>query len=220
MERDFVFQGECIYHIYNRGVEKRTVFNDDNDKLRFQRMLYLANGDKPIVFKRVQGEPLDKDRGTASTAILAYSLMSNHFHIVAKEVHTGGISKFMGKLSTSYSMYFNIKNDRSGPLFCRPFRSKPVGSDDYLRWLMSYVHLNPLDLFQPGWKEKGIGDTSEAKKFLASYPFSSYPDYFGNRLESKIISRDALPFHVNALESVDEMLKDFKARPELPTIEV
>src|SRR3990167_6387496 len=145
MERDFVFQEECIYHIYNRGVEKRTVFNDDNDKLRFQRMLYLANGDKPIVFKRVRGEPLEVDRGETHTSLAAYSLVSNHFHMIAFERRPGGISAFMGKLSTSYSMYFNTKNERSGPLLCHPFRAKHVEHDDYLRWLISYVHLNPLD---------------------------------------------------------------------------
>src|SRR3989344_2122385 len=63
MERTFEFEPEHFYHIYNRGVEKRNIFLDDNDRQRFQDLLYLANGDKPIVFKRVRGVTLDRDRG-------------------------------------------------------------------------------------------------------------------------------------------------------------
>ena len=215
MERRFAFEYDNLYHIYNRGVEKRVIFQDEDDKRRFQKMLYLANGDKPVVYARLKGEPFEKSRGDVRTSLTAYSLMSNHFHIIAREIQPGGISAFMGKLSTSYSMYFNTKNQRSGPLLCHPFRAKHVEHDDYLRWLISYVHLNPLDLIEPNWKEKGIVDVARAKQFLTTYPFSSYVDYFGApRIENKIVDKDLLPFDAAGLESFDDMLKEFKDRPD------
>lgn len=215
MERKFEFEPGSFYHIYNRGVEKRTIFHDDKDKLRFQRMLYLANGDKPVVFRRLKGEPFERDRGETRVSILAYALMSNHFHIVALESQPGGISAFMGKLSTSHSMYFNTKNERSGPLLCHPYRAKRVDNDDYFRWLMSYVHLNPLDLIEPNWRERGIEEVSLAKEFLSSYRYSSYLDYFGpSRVENAIVDMNFLPFDPAGLEDVHEMLKEFKDRPD------
>ena len=221
MERGVEFEPENFFHIYNRGVEKRNIFLDDNDRLRFQNLLYLANGDKPIVFKRVRGFPLDKDRGSTRVSLVAYALMSNHFHIVAYEHTQGGISYFMGKLLTAYSMYFNTKNDRSGALVCKPFRAKHIDNDDYFRWVMSYVHLNPLDLAEPGWKEKGIKDVNRAKQFLTSYRYSSYQDYFGaERAETKIIEKSVLPIDIAALENFDDMLKEFSDPFERPDLEI
>lgn len=221
MERKFEFEPDCYYHIYNRGVEKRTLFIDDNDRRRFQHLLYLANGRVPIVFKRVQGDPLDKVRGESRATILAYSLMSNHFHVVAREDERGGLSGFVAKLSTAYSMYFNTKNERSGTLLCRPFRAKHIADDDYFRWVMSYVHLNPLDLVEHDWKVHGIKDVKKATDFLRSYKYSSYPDYFGSaRAENKIVEKAALPIDVADLESFDTMLAEFSGAYERPDIEI
>jgi len=221
MERSFTFEPNHIYHIYNRGVEKRTIFHDDNDKLRFQQLLYLANGDRSFVFKRIRGEPLERDRGTPTTSLLSYSLMTNHFHIIALEREQGSISSFMGKLSTAYSMYFNTKNERTGTLLCRPFRAKHVDNDDYFRWLVSYVHLNPLDLIEPRWKEKRALEVRKATDFLTSYRFSSYPDYFGPpRPESKILDIPSLPIETAGLERFEDMLKEFKDPFERPDLEI
>ena len=74
------------YHVYNRGVEKRKIFLDEHDKERFVRLLYLANGHKPVVTRLVQGLPLkDIDVGGKRVAIGAYTLMPNHFHHGKKE---------------------------------------------------------------------------------------------------------------------------------------
>jgi len=110
MERKFVFEVGEYYHIFNRGVEKRLIFQENSDFERFLNLLYLVNSDKPVVFRTIQGLPLDKDRGNTLASLIAYSLLPNHFHIIAREDVSGGLSKFMGKLSTSYSMYFNAKN--------------------------------------------------------------------------------------------------------------
>ncbi|MDO8522657.1 MAG: transposase [bacterium] len=215
MERKFQFEvGEC-YHIFNRGVEKRIIFHDDKDWTRFQNLLYLANGDKPLVFKLLQGLPLEQERGGMYASIIAYVLMPNHFHIIGREDKNSGLSRLMGKLSTAYSMYFNVKYARSGPLLCRPFRALHIDTDDYFRWVLSYVHLNPLDLMHPGWKEEGKIDFDQAVKFLQSFAYSSYPDYFlAKRLATKIINKDGLPVEISDLENVEKMLEEFQTPPE------
>ena len=148
MERKTPFQQNEIYHIFSRGVEKRRIFMHDGDSDRFLLLLLACNSSKAVRLsdmpKISRGEPLRWLRERAgreerATDILAYALMPNHIHLVAREKAPGGISKFMLKLMTAYSMYFNTKYERSGPLFTRPFRSKHVDSDEYFRWLFAYV---------------------------------------------------------------------------------
>ncbi len=106
-------------------------------------------------------------------------------------------------------MYMNTKYNRSGPMMCRPFRAKYIDSDEYLRWLVSYIHANPLDKIEPGWKENGISNKREASKFLQNYKYSSYYDYFVNdREESLILNKEILPIKMNNLESVEDILQE------------
>ena len=195
MERKIVFAPGEYYHIYNRGVEKRDIFLSDADRLRFQRLLYVANGDNAVVYKLIQGLPLDEiKRGKQVVAIGAYCLMPNHFHILVKEIVEGGVSKFLAKLTTSYSMYFNTKHKHSGSLFQGTFKAEHVDNDEYLKYLYSYIHLNPVKLIDPEWKEKGIRDIEKAKKYLEGYHYSSYEDYAtGGREESAILSSKEFP---------------------------
>ncbi len=98
MERRFNFSLGEYYHLYNRGVEQRNIFLSDYDRARFVKLLYLSNGTEPYKFDRLKGRGLQEiDRGKRLVAIGAYVLMPNHFHILAREVTPGGISKFMGK---------------------------------------------------------------------------------------------------------------------------
>ena len=86
---------------------------------------------------------------------------------------------------------------------------------------MSYVHLNPLDLIEPGWKKKKVLDVQKATSFLSLYQYSSYPDYFGApRVENKIIEKTSLPTDTKGLESFKQMLKEFKDPFERPDLEI
>jgi len=192
MERKEDFVVGSFYHIYNRGVDKKNIFRTDGDRKHFQRLLYTRNSSKRINSARVKGLPLHTiGRGDTITDVVAYCLMPNHFHLLLREKIDGGISVFMAKFSTAFSMYINTKYNRTGPLMCRPFRSKQVDDDDYFRWLFSYIHLNPVELVQPDFKEQGITHSSKTQAFLNTYPFSSYVDYFiGNREETHILTFD------------------------------
>lgn len=198
--RKFNFSVDEYYHLYNRGVEKRAIFRNLDDYNRFILLLYLCNSNAPVDIGNLFAEGmtfseiLNLDRENSLIAIGSYVLMPNHFHILAKEIVEGGISKFMSKLSTGYSMYFNKKCKRSGSLFEGRFKVTHANKDQYLKYLFAYIHLNPIKLIDPGWKENGIKNLPGAEKYLANYKYSSYLDYNGTfRLENKLLDTDSFP---------------------------
>ena len=211
MQRKITFSEGEYYHIYNRGVEKRDIFSEPKDWRRFHRMLYVANGTKPVVYKTIQGYPLDKiERGEQLVAIGAYCLMPNHFHLLVKEISEGGISKFMEKLGTGYSMYFNKKYKRTGFLFQGNFKAEHVDSDEYLKYLFAYIHLNPVKLIEPTWKETGIREKKKAEEYLGRYLHSSYSDYMGkDREEKMILTKKEFPGYFTDPRDFSEYISDW-----------
>jgi putative transposase len=210
MARGVTFALGEFYHLYNRGTDKRVIFKSIRDYDRFVLLLLICNQSRSIQF-RLRGirgltsDIVNAPRGAPLVDIVGYCLMPNHFHIVAKEITEGGISRFMQKLSTAYTMYFNKSNSRSGALLEATFKARHVSDDRYLKYLIGYVHLNPVKLIDRKWKEDGIKDFPRAQRYLDEYRYSSYPDYAGiKRLENMILNRDALPEYF-------ETPKDFKA---------
>ncbi len=221
------------YHLYNRGTEKRTIFLDNADIRRFLHLLYLCNDTAPVHMSAIQGSTLngkkavsalDQPRSKPTVAIGAYCLMPNHFHLLVKEIAENGISTFMHKISTAYTMYFNKRYERTGSLFQGRFRSSHALSDEYLKYLFAYIHLNPVKLVQPDWKETGIKNRKKTERFLKDYHQSSYQDYVGiNRKERKILALSEFPSYFDdghrEFESyLSDWLsfsdpEDFKAQP-------
>lgn len=184
------------YHLYNRGTDKRDIFTSDKDYERFLRLMYLCNSSVPADLK-LQGETLYDatllNRGETLVDLTVYCLMPNHFHFLVREKADGNISRFMQKLTTGYTMYFNKRHERSGALFQGVFKSQHAKDDRYFRYVISYIHLNPVKLIEPKWKETGISDKGSASSYLRTYRYSSYPDYIGqNRLEGSLINQVAL----------------------------
>lgn len=221
MERKIVFAPGEFYHIYNRGVDKRVIFTNDADRRRFIRLMYLSNGDIAFKYRDVEKLPFEEIKtGEKSVAIGAYCLMGNHFHILIKEIKDGGISSFMGKLQTGYSMYFNRMHKRTGTLFEGTFKAKHVEDDDeYLKYLYAYIHLNPVKLSSAGWESevKHIENPKAASEFLEKYPWSSYLDYCGlNREENLILSKAEFPGYFDEKGSFDDMHHDWISYEETP----
>jgi len=190
------------YHIYNRGNTKQNIFLDDKDRDRFVKLLYLCNSLKNIKFKEYivdrKIDAWDFDKGKPIVSIGAWVLMPNHFHIYitsSRENTTDDpIPLFVKKLCTAYSMYFNKKHKRVGKLFEGTFKSSSVDNDRYAKYLFSYIHLNPIKLIDPLWKDKGLQNVKNATEFLNKYHWSSYQDYRNKkRLENKIISPTDFP---------------------------
>lgn len=218
MTRKFRFSVNEYYHVYNRGTDKRVVFMDEEDYQRFSDLMFLCNSKRNIVFRDIPiGEAYVFERGDTLVDIGAYCLMQNHFHLLVREKIEKGISIFMQKLLTAYSMYFNTKYKRTGSLYEGPFRATHVSEDRYLKYLFAYIHLNPVKIIDPEWKENGISNRAVAKEYLAEYTYSSYPEYMGTvRKEWKILNRVAFPGYFADSQDfqgfVDEWLS-FKTTP-------
>jgi putative transposase len=207
MYRKTPFAEKEYYHVYSRGVEKREIFLSAKDYTRFISLLYIMNQNAPFrmddFLKSNKSEAIFREkREKTLVSILGYCLMPNHFHLILYEHKEGNISKFMGKLLTAYSMYFNIKYERSGPLFTRPFRSRHIENESQYMYIFSYVHLNPLSIIDKGWKESGIKNKKEAEKFLEKYKFSSFLDFQKeNRPESVILDFSLIPEYIKKIKS-------------------
>lgn len=199
MRKEQFADGE-YYHVFNRGVEKRKIFTMRRDYERFLFNLYACNDEQK--FDNVaRGH-----RGLASVdafrthrtlrrpyvSILCFCLMPNHFHLLLKQHGKDGISRFMQKLSTAYTMYFNAIHERVGALFQGTYRAVHIEDEAYLTHLSRYIHINPLDLLHPNWKEEGIKSPLEAWKFLRDYRWSSYRDYLGYSTYPYILDRSLL----------------------------
>lgn len=171
---------------------------DKADHRRFIALLFFCNGSKPVNMRNLRkgltfAESVDK-RGERLVSIGAYCLMPNHFHILIKESAPGGVSLFMQKVLTAYTMYFNTKYQRKGRLFESSFKSQHADFDQYLKYLFAYIHLNPLKLLNARWKEEGLFNKHSALSSLRGYDFSSLPDYLSNgRDEEHILNRESFP---------------------------
>jgi putative transposase len=160
------FFNSGYYHIYNRGVEKRDIFMEKWDYLRFlETLAFYKKTPQPAKlsdFRRGKINLSYKGDQRDLVKILAYCLMPNHFHILLQQVADNGITNFISNLANSYTRYFNTKYDRVGALFQGASKAKLVETDEYLLQVSKYIHRNPF--FLSRWKEK-------------IYPFSSYRYY-------------------------------------------
>src|SRR3989338_2817578 len=154
------------YHLYNRGNSKQVIFRDKEDYYRFITLLYTCNGVNNfrnfLVQNTKEKDPYLFERGKHLVSIGAFVLMPNHFHILITEKEGNGVSKFMQKLSTAYVMYYNNKYERTGGLFEGKFKSQHLADDRYLKYIFSYIHLNPIKLLQKDWKEIDIKNKTKA----------------------------------------------------------
>ncbi|MFA4845849.1 MAG: transposase [Patescibacteria group bacterium] len=166
-----------IYHVYSRGVDKRIIFCDPLDYQRFLESLWIFNtatvDDESSFFERKLRGVIPDPSVTVST----FALMPNHFHLLIQEKTECGTSKFMHRLGTSYTQYFNRKHERSGRLFESPFKAKHVNTQAYLEQITRYIHLNPLDVLGYKWKTEKL-DINQTREALINYPWSSFRFYF------------------------------------------
>lgn len=169
-----------IYHIFNRGVEKRSVFSNDSDRKRFIQNLYIFNDAIPIINNNRQNlreVRLLSDKQNQFVDILAFVLMPNHYHLMLKQITENGVTEFMRKIGTGYTNYFNTKYQRVGPLFQGKYKAALLENQRHFMYLPHYIHLNPLDIKFPEWRNGRIKNVKNAIKFLASYQWSSYAEY-------------------------------------------
>ncbi|OGI26349.1 MAG: hypothetical protein A3J76_04265 [Candidatus Moranbacteria bacterium RBG_13_45_13] len=130
------------YHIYNRGVEKINVFRSERDYRRFLKSLAEFNTSEPAYkINRANRKGLNVDK-EPYVEIIAYCLNPNHFHLLLKQIVESGISEFMHKLGTGYTMYFNKKHERAGALFQGKFKFTHIENNAQLLYVSAYVNCN------------------------------------------------------------------------------
>jgi len=179
-----------IFHVFNRGVEKRKIFLDDQDYFRFVNNLFLLNnkfGKIRTTKANIFNQPDLKRQKLVE--ILKWSLLPNHYHLLLYEIEEGGALEFTKRLGNAYTKYFNIKNKkRSGYLFQNSAKIVSITNDPHFLYIPFYIDLNPLDLKFADWKNKGI-DNRKAIDFLKNYRWSSFNHYFMkntiNQIENK-----------------------------------
>lgn len=183
-----------IYHIYNRGVEKRLLFLDNGDYSRFIQGLAIFNDVEPALNFKYKIDKVENstEKKKPLVDILSFCLMPNHFHLLIKQKEDAGITRFMRKLCVGYANYFNLKYQRVGSLFQGKFKSVLIDSESQFVHIPYYIHSNPLGLIFPDWKNQGIKESKKALDFLGSYKWSSYRDYIGKCNFPFIVRKDLL----------------------------
>lgn len=132
-----------IYHVYNRGTDKRDIFLDKNDYLRFYQTLNIFNVVAPVVnFDSALVLCKNAKHVDRLVEILAYALLPNHYHLLLKQKVDGGISQFIKRVAGGYTSYFNIEQNRSGVLFQGKFKRVHIDTDEQLNYLFVYVNEN------------------------------------------------------------------------------
>jgi len=193
------------YHIFNRGVDRRNVFLDAKDYQRFLLSMDLLNDEEDGLmiewrnYKNAnQGAKLNDflklgfRKRDHLVKIIAYCLNPNHYHFILRQVKDKGIEKFMHKIGTSHTKYFNKKNKRSGSLFQGKFKAVHIDSNEYLLYLSVYVNKNN---FIHGYNKDD------------SWPYSSLANYLGKR-EDKLVNKDVILKQFENITQYEEFLKN------------
>jgi len=112
------------HHVMKRGVRRGKVFLSDGDCWKFLEIV---------------GEAVD-DLGLE---VHAFSLMPNHYHLLVRSA-AGSLSRCMRHINGVYTQWLNRKQRWEGPVFRGRFKNQLVENEEYLRFLVAYIHLNPL----------------------------------------------------------------------------
>ncbi len=185
--RNIEFLNDGYYHIFNRGVDKRSTFKNSRNFQRALELLYFYQfTNTPLRFSHYlrANDNIKKNidsqmiAGGKKVHITAYCLMPNHFHLLIKQKREKGIPQFLSEFENAYTRYFNLAVSRSGVLFQSTFKAVFVESNEQLLHLTRYIHLNPTTA--------SIVNVDQLNK----YPWSSYNAYISNFNDNVINKED------------------------------
>lgn len=196
------------YHLYNRGVEKRRVFLDNQDYSVFLSYLkdyllpknikdlsdQLTNPNTSYKEKDKIIKLLRMNNFSEEISLVAYCLMPNHFHFLIKQKNAQSIDKFMNSFGTRYTMYFNSKYKRVGSLWQAVYKAVLVNNDSQLLHLTRYIHKQALD---------NLGEEAHP---------SSYLDYLKKRKTEWINPEEVLSYFTSLNQQLS--YKSFVAQSE------
>lgn len=197
--RKIPFVNGEYYHVFNRGTDKRIVFeNKDQQYFFFRRLSSLNSTDN----SKATSDKRNKNKGRIITgngeklvSIVAYSLLPNHYHLLLKQHVDDGISQFMQRLGTSYTKFFNDQEKRSGALFQGKFKANHLSGDFALPTVSAYVNLNH--------KHHQIDPTKNLVK-------SSIFEYFGEELGEYVCDKNEVEKIIQEAGGLDAYKKYLK----------
>ncbi|PSO45927.1 MAG: hypothetical protein BRC25_00345 [Parcubacteria group bacterium SW_6_46_9] len=175
-----------VYHIYNRGNQKQTLFYTERDYIRMLFLMLMFQSPKRFrnikrrvnYFEDGNDFKIDADKVIKNrfVELINFCIMPNHFHLTVNNLAKDGVPKYLHRIQNAYGRYFNTKRDKTGHVFQGPYKAKHISSDRQLRHLSAYVHKNP----------------KEMRSTYANYYWSSYQDYvdenrWGGLLTTSII---------------------------------
>lgn len=193
-----------VFHILNRGIEKRNVFYEESDRLRFTYGLYDFNDINyafPYPYRCKIRELGHASLGHATSIrlrrerkelvdILCWAVIPNHCHILVREKTNRGASNFSKKVFGGHTKYMNEKYKRSGVLFQGRSKIIRVERDPHFFYLPFYIMANLIESIEPKWKERGIKNIKKVINFLENSRWSSFPDMVGKENLSLLINKD------------------------------
>ncbi|MBI3103799.1 transposase [Candidatus Daviesbacteria bacterium] len=191
------YSEDSYYHIYNRGVEKRIIFQDQQDYAVFLSYLkeYLSFRNNKALSEKLTDYSIsykERDRILkilhlnnfyGEITLLAYCLMPNHFHFFIKQKNALSIDKFMNSLGTRYTMYFNKKYKRVGALYQGVYKAVNIETDEQFIYLSKYIH-----------RQAYIHSGTKGDALHAYEQPSSYPEYLGKRKTEWVHPEEILSF--------------------------
>lgn len=187
VEKEYV--SDTYYHVFNRGVNKRSIFKDDKDYAVFLNLLKRYLGEKPVRDKSNREYPWFRGK----IQLLSFCLMPNHYHLLVYQQNDTAMTDLMRSVCTSYTRYFNKRHKRVGHLFQDRFKASRINSDEYLLHISRYIHLNPRD--------------------YKSWQFSSLPYYLGQKHSSWLDPKPMLDLFEG--ESYIDFVEDYESQKAL-----
>jgi len=175
--RDVIFANEYIYHIFNKTIDHKKIFDEEVTcenllkVVKYYRSTYSKKhsySEYLILESRIR-ESINKkiyDPNSFQFEILSYNLMPTHFHFLVKQKKDNGLIKGFSNLLNSFVKHFNKTNERSGPIFLPRFKSVLIKTEEQLKHVSRYIHLNPYS-----------SQLVKNYKELLEYPFSSLKEY-------------------------------------------
>jgi len=196
------FEPDAMYHVYNRGVNKQDIFDDERDYSVFLSFLkYALLPDEELekhklidadIISIAQRFNLRRERLAGSVELVAFCLMPNHFHLLLYQYDQDGVTRLMRSLATGYAIYYNKRHKRIGTLFQGRYKASRINSDAYWTHISRYIHLNPLDLGED----------------YKSYSYSSFREYIG-QTESAWVRPEKAIGSFSSTKEYEEFVDDY-----------
>lgn len=200
--RENISIGE-YYHICNRENNKQSLFIEEKDWIRFLFLIIFLQS--PIIFYNIgrhvsyfvrhrKFNIFNDVLKNRYVELINFCIMPNHFHITAREIKKGGISKYLQRLQIAYTKYFNTKYGKSGHLFQGAFRSIHIENNEQLLHLSAYIHRNPREISKNKDKEE-------------KYYWSSYQDYINKNRWGDFLKREIISDQFNNQDEYQDFVK-------------